>query len=321
MRGATPPLFLYSCGGWGYNDVEGERESLMSNEKDRISWHPGFQGATEWELKANKGDLDYEYDHPLSKEPLRMDALIIKKDPAAVIQNDIGKIFKTYNVVEYKGWQDTLNIDVFYKVLAYASLYKSLGDHVDEIPAEEVAITIMRAEYPRKVMGLLKNAGYSIDEKYPGIFYVTGRIPFDTQIVVFSRLDGTHPAYRILRKGAAREDIEKFLADAVRAREPWEITNIKAMLEVSVAANKALYKKIKKEEDKMGEALQELMKEDIEKKVKEGEKKGEKKGRKERDREKISEMLTRGKTVQDIVDFCGYPLKLVKSVQKSLNPV
>ena len=40
--------------------------------------------------------------------------------------------------------------------------------------------------------------------------------------------------------------------------------------------------------------------------------------RKERDKEKIAEMLTRGKTVEAIADFCGYPIDLVREVEQSL---
>ena len=257
---------------------------------NRKSWHPGFQGATELELKANKDDLTYEYDHPLSKEPLRMDALIIKKNPGAVIQSDIGKHFRTHNVVEYKGWHDALNIDVVYKVLAYACLYKSLGEHVDEIPANEVAITIMRAEYPRDVFETLEGAGVSIHEEYPGIYYLTGRVQFATQIIAFSRLDESHPGYRILREGASREDVIRFLEQTKLATEPWEINDIKALLEVSTAANEELYEKIR-EVDDMGEALERLFKDDIAK----ARKAGRNEGREERDREKIADMLSRGK--------------------------
>ena len=41
-------------------------------------------------------------------------------------------------------------------------------------------------------------------------------------------------------------------------------------------------------------------------------------GRNLRDREKIEAMLKRGKTVEEIVDFCDYPIKLVEEVQESL---
>ena len=42
------------------------------------------------------------------------------------------------------------------------------------------------------------------------------------------------------------------------------------------------------------------------------------KGREQRDREKIEAMLRKGKSVEEIVDFCDYPISLVKSVQESL---
>ena len=37
-----------------------------------------------------------------------------------------------------------------------------------------------------------------------------------------------------------------------------------------------------------------------------------------RDEERIPEMLNRGKSVQEIVDFCGYPAELVKKVEKKI---
>ena len=236
-----------------------------------------------------------------------MDALITKKDPDVIIQNEIGKLFKAHNVVEYKGVGDALNIDVIYKVLAYACLYKSLGDHVNEIPAEDVAITIMRAEYPRDVMVGLEESGIHVEEKYPGIFYLTGRIQFETQIIVFSRLDETHPAYRILRPGATEKDIKQFLTDARLAVEPWEIRGIKALLEVSVASNRETYKKVKKEEKAMGEALQELMQEDIDKKI------AETKG------DMAEAMLSEGEPVEKIIRYTGVSLTTLQEIADRLG--
>lgn len=44
-------------------------------------------------------------------------------------------------------------------------------------------------------------------------------------------------------------------------------------------------------------------------------------GREERDYEMISEMLRRGKTIQEIVDFCNYPIELVQKVSKELKVI
>ncbi|SDA61103.1 hypothetical protein SAMN02910275_01582 [Butyrivibrio sp. INlla18] len=41
-------------------------------------------------------------------------------------------------------------------------------------------------------------------------------------------------------------------------------------------------------------------------------------GKEARDVEKITDMLVRGKSPEEISDFCGYPLDQVKSVQEKL---
>ena len=74
-------------------------------------WHPAFCGATEWELKQNRDDLSFEDEHNLGKEPLRVDMLVIKKHSDAKIENEIGRIFKAHNIVEFKGAGDNLSID------------------------------------------------------------------------------------------------------------------------------------------------------------------------------------------------------------------
>ena len=43
-----------------------------------------------------------------------------------------------------------------------------------------------------------------------------------------------------------------------------------------------------------------------------------KEARDHRDREKITDMLRRGKTVEEIVDFCSYPYDQVKEIEESL---
>ena len=58
----------------------------------------------------------------MSKEPIRIDLLIIKEENAEkVMKNEIGHIMRKYNVLEYKGPGDELSIDTLYKTLGYAS--------------------------------------------------------------------------------------------------------------------------------------------------------------------------------------------------------
>ena len=94
-----------------------------------------------------------------------MDLLIIKKPANVQIENEIGHIFKKYNVVEYKSPDDSLSIDDFYKTTGYACLYKGLGESINEVPAEELTVSIFRESFPRELFKALETSGSTIEEK------------------------------------------------------------------------------------------------------------------------------------------------------------
>jgi hypothetical protein len=102
----------------------------MNQRPDKIQWHPGFYGATELELRKNKDDLEFEREYNLSKEPIRTDLLIVKKNADVQIENEIGRIFRRFNIIEYKSPDDEMSIDDYYKTIGYACLYKGLGGNV-----------------------------------------------------------------------------------------------------------------------------------------------------------------------------------------------
>lgn len=217
----------------------------------------------EWELKQNKNDLMFDPEHQLSKKPIQMDMLVIKKNEDAVIENEIGKLFKQYNVLEFKGSGDGLTIDDYYKTIGYACIYKGLGKRVNEIPAEEITLTLIREAFPREMIDVLKGYGVNVDKKYEGIYYLSGNTIFDTQIIVTKDLDGEkHASLKILSKNAQEIDIHRFIEDAKFAEEPGDLQNIDAILQVSVSANKDLYEEVRRDE-KMCQALKDLMKDEI----------------------------------------------------------
>ncbi|WP_304411710.1 hypothetical protein, partial [Bacteroides acidifaciens] len=73
------------------------------------------------------------------------------------IKNEIGHIFRKFNVVEFKSPDDALSIDDYYKTIGYACLYKGLGETVNQIPANELTISIFRESYPREMFEAMKN--------------------------------------------------------------------------------------------------------------------------------------------------------------------
>ena len=127
----------------------------MNTEGEKIQWHPAFCAAAELELRFNKDDLEFKREYNLSKKPLQMDLLIIEKRKGVQIQNEIGKIFRGHNIIEYKSPDDGMTIDNFFKTLGYAFLYKGLGEKVNQIPLRELTISLFRASIPKELLSQL----------------------------------------------------------------------------------------------------------------------------------------------------------------------
>ena len=215
-------------------------------EKVRTSWLPGFYGGIELELKEYADSLSFEPEHCLSKEPIRMDMLLIKKEQAIVINNPIGEIFLRYNVIEYKSPQCSISIDSFYKTVGYACLYKGLGKFKGEISEKELTISIFRHSYPRKLFADLRKAGAVITNAHEGVYRVTGIINIPTQIVVMKQLkSGEHSALKILTKNADVSEIRNFSNMTAGLGTPAEKNNADAVLQVSMSSNETLFRELR----------------------------------------------------------------------------
>jgi hypothetical protein len=222
--------------------------------------------AVQYELRDDIEEIEMISEYNLSKEPIRIDILIIN-DKIKKIKNEIGHIMRKFNVIEYKSPEDGMSIDDFYKTIGYACLYKGYGETVDQIPRNEITVTLLRAAYPREMFAALKKEGHEIEEKYPGIYYVTNNLPFPVQVIVTSRLGKeAHSCLRILTNNAEKDDVEHFLEQAKEAKNPGERNNVDSVLQASVSANYDLYEDIRRDVV-MCQALQELMKDEIDAKV------------------------------------------------------
>ena len=177
--------------------------------------------------------------------------------------------------MEYKRADDKLNIDVIAKVMAYANLYKSRGVPVNAIPYSDISATIYRHAYPREAFRLLKYHGAVIEEKFPGVYYVSGMGAFSVQILVGRQLDPREYAmFRVLRKGATDDEIRQFKDMAVRNKDAAYLKSVDGVYQVSVSANRESYDRLMKEDPEMCEALRDLMKEEFEMTEARGEVKG-----------------------------------------------
>jgi hypothetical protein len=127
------------------------------------------------DLIAYADVLDFDIEHPLTREPLRIDLVIIKKKKNVVIEKNIAAIFRGWNIVEYKSPEDSLTIADFHQVMAYAHLYCTAPEKGD---MGDLTITFVTSREPRDLKGYLREVyGYSLTERWPGITVVTGDVP------------------------------------------------------------------------------------------------------------------------------------------------
>ena len=237
---------------------------------EKIQWHPGFYAGMELELRSFR--LDFQEEYQLSKGPLSVDLLIIKKHADEKIDIDFGEMFRKHNIVEFKSPEDDLNIDVFCKVQAYAALYKASGEQVNAIPMEEITVSLFRDSYPAMLIAELKKQGAVIDIKHPGVYRIERFGLFPSQVVVTRELNAKdHAPLRMLSNRVTKEDVAEFLKLATQSQTKGDVIRMDAILQVSASANQKIYQKIYKEEADMCQALREIMREDFKQAEAEGE--------------------------------------------------
>ncbi len=233
------------------------------NKSNKLQWHPAFYGAMHLELKDNHDDLIFTEELILNTMPLRVDMLIITKQPDCTIQNEIGHIFRRHNLIEYKSPDDTLNYNVFYKGIAYALLYKTKEAHVGDISFSEMTLTFIRERMPIKLFKRLKGEHFAIEEKTPGIYYISKDGFIRIQIVVCRKLSReNHIWLNSLSSQISVDDA----AELIRHTKQLTLLNEKnyadSLWEIVASVNKKTIETIR-EDNTMCKALAEIMKPEI----------------------------------------------------------
>ena len=231
----------------------------------KIQWHPGFVAAINLELAENRDDLIYEKEYNLNTKPLEIDLLVIKKDKDVQISNEIGRMFKGHNILEYRSPEDRMDIDSFYKAGAYASLYKAYGETVDERKAEDITVSLVREAKPDGLFRYFREHKVEVSNPYPGIYYVLDGVLFFTQVIVTRELNGkNHGWLKSLSDKLKKEEMEALLKRARSLSGKLERELADAVLEVSVKANREIVEELKGDEA-MCQALLEIMEPEINK--------------------------------------------------------
>ncbi len=138
-------------------------------DKKRLQWHPAFFAVLQIELEEEKQFIQFYAEYNLTCKPMQIDVLVIKKDSERRIEKNIGRMFRRYNVVEYKGMKDYVSVNDF---------------SVREILPSQITVTLAGSHYPQSLSNFLKRT-YRVDMRlaYPGIYYINGLL-FPVQILV-----------------------------------------------------------------------------------------------------------------------------------------
>ncbi|MDR1483948.1 MAG: hypothetical protein LBT09_03895 [Planctomycetaceae bacterium] len=202
----------------------------------RTLWHPAFFGAIKLELAEYRHVLEFESEHQLTTEPLKIDVVIVKKRRNIMIKKNIARIFQKYNIVEYKSPSISVSIRDYYKTQAYGWLSASFN----RIDIKDMSLTIVATKHPLKLLNNLKD-NFGIDSIQNGIYRVK-HTSIATQIVVSSELSESENLWLAsLNNGITITRLKQVTTDiASYEHDP----TAKAYFDVVVGANFQTYLKL-----------------------------------------------------------------------------
>lgn len=292
------------------------------SRQQKTEWHPAAYSAIRLELIVNKTDLKYNQELELTAKPIRTDMVIIKKNPGVKVENPIGHIFKEHNIIEYKSPEDALNIDTFYKAVAYAIFYKINTTKVNEIKADDMTITFIREGKPKKLINQLKELDMDVEVKEPGIYYVKSQLFKHIQIIATKELDNEKNIWiTSLTKNIDEDHLKRILIKAKALKDNDDRECVSALMEVIFKENRQAFKT---KEANMFDSFKELMKPEFEKAEARGRAEGEARGEARGITKgvnllgKILLALNEGRTKTQLLED-GYSEALINQAEQIIN--
>lgn len=283
-------------------------------EKTKLQWHPAFGAALRITLQDEMKYLEMHEEHLLSKKPLQMDILIIKKMQDIQIKKKIGMIFRKHNIIEYKSPEDSLSVNDFYKVYGYACIYQSNTDRVKEIDPEELTLTFACSHYPRKLLRHLETVrGMRAEYQGGGIYYLKGD-PIPMQLLITPKLTYKENYWlQSMRTDLqAGEEIRKLVREYEKHRKSKDHA---AVMDLITRAN---WKQMEVEK-KMCDALKELFAEELKEADSRGRTEGIEQGIEQGKREMILAFLKAGAGIDIIKEASGLKEEQIEAIRREMN--
>ena len=284
----------------------------------RLQWYSGFSAALRVELEDELDELCIEDEHMLSKKPMQIDVLVVKKKGEQPIRKNIGRIFRKHNIIEYKSPEDYLSINDFYKVYGYTCFYQSETKRVKDIPPEEITMTFICNHYPQKLLEHLKKfKGIEVEKQEAGLYYLLGD-SFPIQLVIVKELskEENYWLQNLRCNLKTGEEIQEVVRRYEQVKHKAYYSDVMNLI---VRANQ----KQMEEEKNMCEALNELFAEELKEADLRGRKEGRKEGRSVGQIEKLKELvqkkLAKNQSIEKIADDLAEDVEVIRKIVKELN--
>lgn len=280
----------------------------MNTKDDKIQWHPAFDAALQIELGDEAKYLKFESEHMLTKKPMQIDVLV-KNDKHVKIQKNIGRIFRQYNIIEYKSPKDDLNIDDFYKTYAYACIYKSDTEAVDRIQATELTISFVCYHYPRAMLNKLeRDRCIAVEGVDDGIYYLLGdAIPIQLIVVPALSKENNYWLNNLRNDLKSGGEIRRFIELYEKNK------NSKLYQALADTIMRANWKEVK-EERKMCEALKELFADDLRESELKGRNAGKIEGAASKIVEQVIKKYKKGYSVEETAEMLEESPTLIEQI-------
>ena len=269
--------------------------------KDK-DWETASFAALMFSIRDYKDRLSETHGVKLNSRSREIDVWIIDQSTQTNrINNAIAYFFERHNLIELKNPKENLNIDVFWKGISYAAQYKSSGyddttkqSGVNIKPMSDITLTFLRITKPEKLLSYLETHGFSLSQKFAGVYYVSEIVELKIQIVVGSELEGDEfVPLRVQKENAREEDTRKFIEMCSELIEQAEKDMADTIIQISISNNEKTYEKLKEETD-MSQALEKLMGDRITARVEEGRAEGRAEGRREERADLLSRLQSSG---------------------------
>lgn len=193
-----------------------EKSSAEIKIQDR-EYHPAVVSACELLWDDDEYNVTFQPEHPVTREPIRTDLLIVKKNPKP-FKDKIGSFFRTYNFIQFKSESDKFEPNDVLNELIYVYSYKV---HNPSVEFRDCSVSIFCPPGLNKVVSFLEENGFPVRQsKDPSISYVDLDFGLKMQIVVLGDLVGEYYEYAPLNVFTKKLN-EQRIVDLAKYRETY----------------------------------------------------------------------------------------------------